>query len=159
MPVFVTQVFHSGAQSFGLLLGIMGGGSLVGALTLARRRQAVDLTRAIGRGGIGGGIALTMFAFTLEPWMGLLILPVVGFSLTMVIAASNAIIQLSVPNHLRGRVMSVYTMTFHGLMPIGILMVGGLAEYKGAPFTVAACGVFLLVTASTFTFLASVKKE
>jgi MFS family permease len=159
MPVFVTQVFHSGAQTLGLLLGIMGGGSLVGALTLARCRQAVGLVSVIGRGGIGGGIALTLFAFTQELWMALLILPVIGFSLTMVIAASNAIIQLSVPNHLRGRVMSLYTMTFHGLMPLGILMVGGLADYSGAPFTVAACGVFLLIAASAFTFLASVKKE
>jgi MFS family permease len=159
MPVFVTQVFHSGAQTLGLLLGSMGGGSLVGALTLARRRRAAGLARVIGRGGIGGGIALTLFAFTHESWMGLLILPAVGFSLTMVIAASNAIIQLSVPNHLRGRIMSLYTMTFHGLMPLGILMVGGLAEYKGAPFTVATCGVFLLIAASVFTSLASVKKE
>jgi len=159
MPVFVTQVFHSGAQSLGLLLGMMGGGSLVGALTLARRRQAVGFVRVIGRGGIGGGIALTVFAFTQELWLGLLILPAVGFSLTMVIAASNTIIQFSVPNHLRGRVMSLYTVTFHGLMPLGVLMVGGLAEYVGAPFTVAACGVILLVAASAFTLLASVKEE
>jgi len=76
-----------------------------------------------------------------------------------VIAASNTIIQFSVPNHLRGRVMSLYTVTFHGLMPLGVLMVGGLAEYVGAPFTVAACGVILLVAASAFTLLASIKEE
>lgn len=159
MPVFVTQVFQSGAQSLGLLLGLMGGGSLVAALTLARRREPVGLAGVVGRGGIGCGIAMTLFAFNKELWLGVLILPAIGFSLTMVIAASNTIIQLSVPNHLRGRVMSLYTVTFHGLMPLGILMVGGLAEYAGAPFTVAACGLLLLMVASAFTLLARLTKE
>ena len=159
MPVFVTQVFQSGAQSLGLLLGMMGGGSLVGALTLARRRQAAGLARVIGSGGIAGGIALTLFAFTQELWLDLLILPALGFSLTMVIAASNASIQLSVPDHLRGRVMSLYTVTFHGLMPLGVLMVGWGAEYVGAPLTGAACGVLLLLTASAFTLLARLKMK
>ena len=159
MPVFVTHVFHSGAQSLGLLLGLMAAGSLVGAITLAKRRKAIGLVRVIGRGGMGGGIALSLFAVTQELWIALLILPAIGFSLTMVIAASNTIIQIAVPDHLRGRVMSLYTMTFHGLMPLGILMVGGSAEYIGAPFTVAACGILQLVAASLFTLLASRKQQ
>lgn len=153
MPVFVTQVFHSGAQSLGLLLGMMGGGSLLGALTLARRKEGDGVARVVSNGGIAGGVALILFAFTQELWMDLLILLALGFSLTMVIAASNTFIQLSVPDHLRGRVMSLYTVTFHGLMPLGVLMVGSLAEFVGAPLTVAACGVLLLLAASVFTFV------
>jgi len=159
MPVFVAQVLQSGAQSLGLLLGMMGGGSLAGAIVLARQRKTGNLIRAIGFFGITGGVALTIFAFIQDLWLDLLILPAIGFSITMVIASSNIIIQLSVPNQLRGRVMALYTVIFHGLMPIGFLMSGGLAVYIGAPHTVAACGVLLLVVAAAFTFIGQAKKR
>ena len=152
MPVFVAQVFHSGAQSLGLLLGMMGGGSLVGALMLARRKKTVGLESIVAAGGIVAGVALILFALTHTLWLALLILPAVGFSLTMVIASSNAFLQLTTPDSLRGRVMSLYTVTFHGLMPLGVLMVGALAEYVGASLTVMVCGVFLFLTASVFAF-------
>lgn len=153
MPVFVVEVFHSGAQSLGVLLGLMGGGSLLGAGMLARRRQTTGLVRVVGFGGIAGGISLMLFAFTQELRLAMLILPVAGFSLTMVIAASNAAIQLSVPDQLRGRVMSLYIMAFHGVMPLGILMVGSLAETAGAPFTVVVSGLVLLLAALVYTFV------
>ena len=153
MPVFVAQVFHSDAQSLGLLLGMMGGGSLVGALMLARRKQTSGLERIVAAGGIVAGVTLILFALTHTLWLALLILPVAGFSLTMVIASSNAFIQLTTPDPLRGRVMSLFTVTFHGLMPLGVLMVGALAEYVGAPLTVMVCGTFLFLTALVFAFV------
>lgn len=153
MPVFVAQVFHSGAQSLGLLLGMMGGGSLVGALMLARRKQTSGLERIVAAGGIVAGATLILFALTHTLWLALLILPVVGFSLTMVIASSIAFLQLTTPDPLRGRVMALFTVTFHGLMPLGVLIVGALAEYIGAPFTVMVCGAFLFLTASVFALL------
>ena len=159
MPVFITQVLQGGAKSLGLLLGMMGGGSLAGALVLARHKQTADLARGIELFGITGGVGLTLFAFTQNLWLDLLILPVIGFSITTIIVTSNAVIQLSVPNHLRGRVMALYTVTFHGLMPIGILMAGGLAEYIGAPHTVAVYGVLLLLVAVVLTFIRQAKKE
>lgn len=153
MPVFVAQVFQSGVHSLGLLLGMMGGGSLVGALMLARRKQTSGLERIVAAGGILAGVTLILFALTQVLWLTLVILPAVGFSLTMVIASSIAFLQLTVPDPLRGRVMSLFTMTFHGLMSLGALMVGALAEYVGAPLTVAACGAFLFLAASVFAFL------
>lgn len=159
MPVFVTQILQSGAQSLGLLLGMMAGGSLAAALVLARHKQTTDLTRGIGMFGITGGVGMALFAFTQNLWLDLLILPAIGFSITTIITTSNAVIQLSVPNHLRGRIMALYTVTFHGLMPIGILMAGGLAEYIGAPHTVALYGVLLLLVAAALMFIRQTKKE
>ena len=159
MPVFVTQILQNGAKSLGLLLGMMGGGSLAGALVLARHKQTADLAHGIGLFGIMGGLGLTLFAFTQNLWLDLLILPAIGFSITTIIVTSNAVIQLSVPNYLRGRIMALYTVTFHGLMPIGILLAGGLAEYIGAPHTVAVYGVLLLLVAAALTFIRPAKKE
>jgi len=153
MPVFVAQVFQGGAQSLGWLLGAMGGGSLLGALVLARRRETAGLERLVAAGGCAAGVALTLFAFTEKFWLALVILPLVGFCLTMVIAPSNAYLQLSAPNHLRGRIMSLFAVTFHGLMPLGILAVGSIAEYVGASVTVAGCGMLLLLAALAYAFV------
>lgn len=81
MPVFVTQILQSGAQSLGLLLGMMGAGSLAAALMLARHKQTTDLARGIGLFGITAGVAMTLFAFTQNLWLDLLILPAIGFPL------------------------------------------------------------------------------
>lgn len=62
--------------------------------------------------------------------------------ITMVIAASNTIIQIAVPDYFRGACHVLYTMTFHGLVPLGILRVGGIAEYIGVPLIIAPAAYF-----------------
>ncbi len=150
MPVFAAKVFHSGAQSLGLLLGALGMGSLAGALVLARRGTVAGLERVISRTGIAAGAALLFFAFAPKLGWALMILPLAGFSMTTLIASSNAYIQLSVPDQLRGRTMALYTLALHGVMPLGHLAVGTAAEFTSAPTTVAACGAILFVVAVVF---------
>jgi MFS family permease len=153
MPVFAAQVFHSGPQSLGLLLGVTGIGSLVGALTLARRGNVTGIENIISLAGIMGGFSLLVFASINIFWLAMLVLPVLGFSLTTLVASSNAYIQLNVPDHLRGRVMSIFTVTFHGIMPVGAFLVGLAGEYAGAPVTVTGCGVLLFSTTLIFTWV------
>lgn len=76
-----------------------------------------------------------------------------------VLNISNALIQSYVSDELRGRVMSVYAMVFMGSMPIGSLIVGGLATAIGEPITVIICaGVILLATIGTFFFKKTIQQ-
>jgi MFS family permease len=74
----------------------------------------------------------------------------VGFSMMLQMGASNTLIQSMVPDHLRGRVMSVYSMTIIGMAPFGGLLAGLVADRVGAPITVAIGGLICLLAAAIF---------
>jgi len=145
MPVFAADVFNAGAESLGLLLGALGVGALAGALRLAQRRSSAGLGTIIVRAAAAAGLVVTAFAFVPTVWIALLILPFAGFTITTAMASSNALIQLAVPDALRGRVMSLYSVSLHGMMPLGALAVGAAAEWIGPVATVAASGVLLMI--------------
>ena len=140
MPIFADQILHGGAKALGLLMGTAGVGALVGALSLALRRSPKGLGRWIAGSAMGFGAALIAFALSRRfPISVLLMLPV-GFTLMVETASSNTLIQMMIPDALRGRVMSVYSMMFMGMAPIGALIGGTLAHQLGAPLTVALGG-------------------
>jgi len=149
LPVFAVQVFDIGAKRLGLLMGAIGAGALVGAFRLAGRRDPAGLERVIAFAGIGVGAALALFAATPSFLLALPLLALVGFSITSVNASSNAFIQLGVPDNLRGRVMSIYSVALHGMVPIGSLLAGAGADVIGPSLTVGVFGL-ALVTASLF---------
>jgi len=149
LPVFAVQVFDIGAKRLGLLMGAIGAGALVGAFRLAGRRDPAGLERVIAFAGIGVGAALALFAATPSFLLALPLLALVGFSITSVNASSNAFIQLGVPDNLRGRVMSIYSVALHGMVPIGSLLAGAGADVIGPSLTVGVFGL-ALVTAAAF---------
>jgi MFS family permease len=144
MPVFAADVFRAGPGSLGLLLGALGVGALGGALRLAQRRSSAGLGTIIVNAATAAGLVVVVFAFVPSLWLALLVLPLAGFTITTAMASSNALIQLTVPDALRGRVMSLYSVSLHGMMPLGALAVGASAEWFGAAATVAASGVLLV---------------
>jgi MFS family permease len=148
LPVFAVEVYDVGATRLGLLMGAIGAGALVGAFRLAGRRDPAGLERVIARAGIGAGIALALFAAMPSYLTALPLLAAIGFCITGVNASSNAFIQLAVPDNLRGRVMSLFSIALHGMVPLGSLAVGAATDVIGAPFTVGACG--LLLAAATY---------
>jgi MFS family permease len=89
-------------------------------------------------------LGLILFAGTHQQAISLVILLGVGWAFISVMNMSNALIQKHVPDHLRGRVMGIYTMSFFGLMPLGALLNGNLAAWIGEPVTITANGVVLL---------------
>lgn len=151
MPVFARDVLHVGSSGLGLLMAASGAGALVGALLFAAYGERIEQQ---GRFMI---VTATMFGvmlalFAISPWLPLSLLLVAltsGFS-AVYMAQNNTVIQLMVSDEYRGRVMSVYLMTF-GLMPFGTLPMGALAEIFGAPATVAGhavlCTIVVLVVA------------
>jgi hypothetical protein len=141
-PAFVHDDLGGGAAGYGLLMSAFGAGSLVAALHLAARGRARPW--AI----VGGAIALGLAEMAIAPVRIFAVACALGFvagygAITMA-ANANSTIQVSVPDPLRGRVMSVYTTVFAGSTPIGGLATGALASTIGVPATIAAGGAVSL---------------
>lgn len=150
MPIIADQTFHSGARGLGILMGSAGVGALLGALSLASRVGLQGYGRTIALAAIGFGLSLMAFSLARTLWLGVALLLPVGFAMMTQMAASNTLIQSMIPNHLRGRVMAVYSMMFMGMAPIGALLAGLLAGWLGATTTVAAGGAFCLLGGLVF---------
>jgi MFS family permease len=155
MPIFADRILRSGGQELasllgstdlgamrlGILMGATGIGALLGALTLAMRSGVKGLGRWITVCCAGFGLSLTLFAFSKSFWLSVILLLPVGYFIMLQMACSNTLIQVMVPDALRGRAMAVYSMMFMGMAPIGALLGGALADRLGAPMTVAIGGL------------------
>jgi len=150
MPIFADQILHGGARGLGILMGATGVGALLGALTLAFREGVKGLGRWVARCCAGFGASLAIFSLSHQFWLSVILLLPVGYCMMLQMACSNTLIQVMVPDALRGRVMAVYSMMFMGMAPIGALLGGTLADSLGAPRTVAIGGVACVAGAGWF---------
>ena len=150
MPVFADQILHGGPKALGLLMGCSGVGALGGALTLATRKTVQGLGLWVAISCACFGLTLLLFSFSRSMWLSCALLIPTGFSVMIQMASSNTLIQSMAPDRLRGRVMSVYTMTFMGMAPFGALLAGSLAHSLGAPWTVALGGIISMIGATVF---------
>jgi MFS family permease len=148
LPVFARDVLKVGAPGLGTMLSATGAGALVAGMALAAGRVRIPRGRLI----IGATVAyaLVLMAFALSPWypLSLVLLALAGFTMILNNASVNALLQTRVPDHLRGRVMSVYVFMFVGMSPLGSLQAGALARWIGAPYALAVgAGALLLIIA------------
>jgi predicted MFS family arabinose efflux permease len=150
MPVFADRVLKSGSHGLGLLLAASGTGALAGALLLAMRGSPRGLGRWVAIAASGFGAALVLFSVSRRLWVSAGILVVAGFFMMVQMAASNTLLQLLTPDHLRGRVMAAYSMMFMGMAPFGALGAGVAADRLGAPLAVAIGGAVARVGGLTF---------
>ncbi len=150
MPIFADKILQHGASGLGLLMGASGIGALVGALTLATRQGVHGLGRWVAFSAAGFGASLILFSLSRWFWISALLLLPVGFSMIVQMASSNTLIQVMVPDNLRGRVMAVYSMMFMGMAPFGALLAGTIAQRLGAPTTVVIGGTVCIVAAIAF---------
>jgi MFS family permease len=141
MPVMASDVLGGGANTLGLLMTATGLGALAGTLYLASRASVLGLGRHIARAAMVFGAALVAFSFSRNLWLSLVILAFSGAGFMTTLAATNTVVQTIVPEHLRGRVMSFYTMAFLGTAPIGSLIGGLAARQFGVPWTITAGGI------------------
>ncbi|HVI09295.1 MAG TPA: MFS transporter [Candidatus Binatia bacterium] len=141
MPIFADQILHGGAKALGILMGAAGVGALFGALTLAFRDGVKGLGRWVAWCCAGFGVSLVAFSLSRHFWLSALLLLPVGYTVMLQMACSNTLIQVMVPDALRGRVMAVYSMMFMGMAPIGALLGGAIAERLGAPVAVSIGGL------------------
>ena len=150
MPIFADRILHGGASAYGNLMGAVGVGALFGALVLAMRQELRGLGNIVAYSAIGLGASLILFSASRLYWVSLVALALSGFAMMMQFAATNTLIQAMVPDRLRGRVMSLYSMMFLGMTPLGSLLAGAIAARIGAPVTVAMGGVASLIGGAVF---------
>ncbi|MEQ1763348.1 MAG: MFS transporter [Pyrinomonadaceae bacterium] len=150
MPVFASEYLGGDSGTLGFLMGCSGLGALTAALTLASRKHVFGLGKWVAAACAGLGTFLILFSLSRNVIISALILIPVGFSMMTEMAASNTLVQAMVPDELRGRVMSVYSMMFMGLAPLGSLMAGTIAGFIGPPLTVAIGGSICVIGAAIF---------
>jgi MFS family permease len=160
MPIFADQYLGGGSSTLGFLMGASGVGALTAALVLASRKAIFGLGRWVELACGGFGISLVLFSLSRNFWLSCVFLVPVGFSMMTQMSSSNTLVQAMVPDELRGRVMSVYSMMFMGLSPFGALLAGSLAGILGAPETVALGGIVCIAGAVIFGFnLPAIQEE
>jgi len=147
MPIFAAEVYQGGAQTLGYLMAAAGLGGGIAVLVLAGRSDVRGLLRIIMLGALAAGIALTLFSHTRWLPLALALMFCVGAGMLIVITGTSTILQTIVEDEKRGRVMSLYTMSFLGMVPMGSLAAGAVADRIGAPFTLALSGLGCIVTA------------
>jgi MFS family permease len=151
MPVFAKDILHGGPRTYGFLMAASGMGAVIGAIYLASRRSVLGLMRMIAFASGIFGIGLISFSFSRVLWFSYFLLLLTGFGMMVHMASSNTILQTMVDDDKRGRVMSLYTMAFMGMTPLGSLAGGSLAGVIGAPHTLTICGALCILGSFLFT--------
>ena len=150
MPVFAKDILLGGPRTFGFLVGCSGLGALAGAVYLASRKSVPGLERMIALAAGIFGIGLITFSFSRTLWLSFFIMLFTGFGMMIQMASSNTVLQTVVDDDMRGRVMGFYAMAYRGMVPLGSLLAGLLAEKIGAPGTLLLGGVCCVMGAVMF---------
>jgi MFS family permease len=150
MPVFAGDILHGDSHTLGFLMGASGTGALVGAIYLASRRTILGLEKWTALACGIFGVGLIVFSQSRNFWFSLLLMLITGFGMLVQMASANTLLQAVVEEDKRGRVMSLYTMAFRGMVPFGSLLGGSLASKIGAPNTVLIGGASCVLGALLF---------
>jgi len=150
LPWFAREAFHGDSGTLGLLISAAGLGALTGMVYLALRSGIRGLFRLIGWTVAVAGAALCLFSFSSSLWLALPALYFVGLGLMLTAASSNTVLQSIVPDELRGRVASLYVMSFIGMTPLGALATGWVSEHIGPQHALLACGVLGIAAAAAY---------
>jgi len=120
-------------------------------LFLASLKQCTDLSKVLAVNSYVFALGLLLFSQTSIFALALLFITVGAFGMMSVRTISNTVIQINVPNHFRGRVISIYLMVLTAMMPIGSLLIGTVSHYIGAQTTVLIEGFFALIIAVIYS--------
>ncbi len=158
LPIFARDIWNGGPAGFGILLSASGGGALVGAFGLASIRSVKRQGAILVASGLIFSLTVILFALSPTFWPGVVLLFIGGIAFTVFGTIIATFIQIAVPNELRGRVMSLYSITLIGLPSFGAMVSGSVAELlggiSGAPRAVLiggiVVGVILILAAPSF---------
>jgi MFS family permease len=154
LPAWAVEVLGGDATTNGLLQSARGAGSLLGALMIAALGHVGGRGRWLTVGTLVYPVWLLVFAAVRGVPLALAVLVGVGWGGMVLFNMANTLVQTHVSDELRGRVMSLYSLTFFGGMPLGALWAGAVAGWIGAPWTVVVSAVVTLVFAGLFWVLA-----
>jgi MFS family permease len=150
LPVFAGGIFHKGATGYGFLMGASGIGALTAAVGIAARRSIQNPLKMMSVAVLCFSTALLAFSVSRVFWVSLVIIMFGGWGMVSYLALANSFIQMSVPDELRGRVMSVYSFVFLGTVPIGNAIMGSVADRIGTTNAVTVGGTICIAGAVLF---------
>jgi MFS family permease len=150
LPLFAQNVFKGGVAQYTHLMASAGAGAVIGALIAAWLGKFPHMGRALLIIQFAFGAMIVMFAASRVLWVSQVVLFVAGSLMVMTTAMTMSLVQLSAPNEMRGRVMSIYMVAFRGGMPLGSLLSGWAANQTSAPVVLLVNGVLLALVAGWF---------
>ena len=150
-PVFARDVFHLGETGLALLMGTAGAGALFGALFLAYLGDFRHKGWFVLGGDFAFAVCLICFSLSTNIVVSLVFLFALGFGIVCSVAVSNTLLQKLVTDEMRGRVMSMFMLSFIGTMPIGNLIAGAASHRFGVQHTLATGGLIIAVFVGILT--------
>ncbi len=140
VPLLAKDALKQNALGYGMLMTAMGIGSLIGALSLAAKSRSGPNPKVLGGGALGMSVLLSLLGFMDQYWLAAVTLLIIGLCMISFTASVNTMIQLNSDDHMRGRVMGVYSLVFGGVTPIGSLIAGKISEVVGISMGLLICG-------------------
>ena len=159
MPVFANHVLGVGVKGLGVLMSTTGLGALTGALGLARLGDFKFKGKLLIWSVFLFSVSLMAFSLSKDYFLSIVALIFVGGFSVIPIALVNTLLQINVPDEFRGRVMSLFMITFAGIVPFGNLISGVLAQSYGVSAALFFCGLVCLVLFVLINLLFSGLKE
>jgi predicted MFS family arabinose efflux permease len=150
LPLFAQDVFHGTVSLYTKLLACASAGAVTGALFVAWRGRFPHMGRAALLMQLAYAILILLFAITRVLWLNAIILFLAGICMVTVTSMLMSLVQLTVTNEMRGRVMSIYMVAFRGGMPLGSLVGGWIASRASAPAVLMINGVLMSLVAAWF---------
>ncbi|MDD3719448.1 MAG: MFS transporter [Actinomycetota bacterium] len=141
LPGMAKDVLGSDARGYGLLLGFVGLGAAASAPFVTWLNRRFKESEIIKISALISGLFLVGFSLSRLFWLSLLLSAGLGSTFLMLSAAVNTVLQARVERNMRGRIMSMYILVFQGLMPVGGIVMGTLADRYSAPSVLLAGGL------------------
>jgi MFS family permease len=145
IPIFVRDIFNLGPGGLAWMMGVAGAGAFLGALFLTYLGDLKRKGWLVLGGAFAFGVFLIGFALSTNLMLSLTFLFGVGFAIVTSVAMTNTLLQQLVTDKMRGRVMSMFILSFIGAMPIGNLLAGAVSHRYGAPLTLAGGGICIVI--------------
>lgn len=151
LPVIVQDIFHQGADSLGYFYSVAGFGAIFGLIFVSSLSKKINNLVFIIGGTFLFTVSLIFFSFTTNLSLALVLLFLTGLGLIAQLSMTNTTIQQIVGDHIRGRVMSIYTLMFLGLTPIGSFQIGLFAQHFGSEFAIRL-GAFIMLIFGVYLY-------
>jgi MFS family permease len=145
VPFFARDILHVGERGLGILMAFSGGGALLGAITIAYLDKVKQRGKFVVSAGTMLFLAAIAFSFSRNFALSAGLLLVAGYSMILMVATVNSLLQHLASDELRGRVMSMYATAFLGFAPVGSLIAGSLAGTISAPYAIAGMSALALI--------------